>query len=165
MANRLKLYIPKSKGEWVWDFIGFTFYIGSILFLLAVWNELQNRVPVQYNAFGKIDRWQARKELLVLPDIGLFILILMQVLEKFPEAHNYPERFNSFNADAFYRHSRKLVNQLKNICLVLFSFILFESSFIALGWWNRVGPWLLPLILLGTGIPVIGGMIQQRNIR
>jgi len=122
-------------------------------------------VPVHYNAFGEIDRWGAKTELLILPGIGLFIIILMQVLEKFPEAHNYPERFNSFNTEAFYRHSRKIVNQLKNICLVLFSVILFESSFIALGWWNGVGPWLLPLILLGTGIPVIWGMIQQRNIR
>ena len=89
----------------------------------------------------------------------------MQVLEKFPEAHNYPNRFNESNAEQFYLHSRKLVNQLKNICLILFSLILFESVSIALGLVNGFGKWFLPITIIGTGIPIVLGMIKQKKIQ
>ncbi|OES43887.1 DUF1648 domain-containing protein [Domibacillus iocasae] len=125
--NRPKRNISKSRSEWVWDIIGFSFYISSVVFLLIIWDQLPDKVPGHYNALGEVDRWGAKTELLLLPGIGAFIIILMQVLEKFPKMHNYPERFNESNAEQFYLHSRKLVNQLKNICLLLFSVVLFES--------------------------------------
>ena len=79
-------------------------------------------------------------ELLLLPGIGLFMLFLIQFFERHPELHNYPQRFNQSNAEQFYLQSRKLANQLKNICLIIFySFsirVCFNSSRLVERFWN-----------------------------
>lgn len=163
--KRPKLTIAKTKSEWVWDIIGYLFYLGSIALLIIVWNKIPSEVPAHYNAVGDVDRWGSKMELLILPFVGAFILLFMQVLEKFPEVHNYPSRLNESNAEQFYLHSRKLLNQIKNICLILFSLILVESISIANDWWEGgFGVWFLPITILGTGIPIVLGIIKQRKI-
>ena len=70
--SRPKINIPKTKSEWIWDTIGFLFYLGSILLLIFVWNKLPSEVPAHYNALGEVDRWGSKWELLILPSIGAF---------------------------------------------------------------------------------------------
>lgn len=163
--KRPKLKIPKTKSEWVWDIIGYLFYIGSILFLVFVWGDLPDKVPAHFNGAGEVDRWGSKGELFILPVIALFILVLLQILEKFPEAHNYPARLNETNAAQFYLSSRKLLNKTKNICLIIFSAILFESVSIAMGWGGGIGKWFIPLLIIGTGFPIIQGILEQRKIK
>src|SRR5699024_10167296 len=110
-----------TKSEWIWDVIGYTFYLGSILFLIIMWNKIPAEVPGHYNALGEVDRWGSKWELLILPGTGLFLLLSMQSLEFFPEVHNYPKRFKPSNAKQFYLTSRKLINHLKNSCLIIFA--------------------------------------------
>ncbi|KKI89165.1 membrane protein [Bacillus sp. SA1-12] len=155
----------KTKGEWIWDIIGYSSYAASIIFLIFVWSILPGKVPGHYNASGEVDRWGSKWELLILPLVGAVIIVIMQVLERFPEVHNYPERLKKMNAAQFHLHSRKLVNQLKNICLVLFALILFESVSIALGWGSGFGKWILPVTIIGTGFPILAGILKQRKIK
>ena len=163
--ERPKINIPKTKSEWIFDSIGYSLYFGSIIFLIFVWGRLPEEVPGHYNALGEVDRWGSKWELLILPGVGAIIIILMQTIEKFPEVHNYPNRLNESNVKQFYLHSRKLVNQLKNICLLIFALILFESVSIALGWGSGFGLWFLPIIIIGTGIPITLGIMGQRKIK
>lgn len=164
MWERPKIKIPKTKGEWIWDAIGFTFYSGSAFFLLVNYTLLPEEVPVHYNAFGEVDRWGPKAELVVLPAVGAFIIIFLQLLEKFPQSHNYPERLNEANAKEFYLHSRKLMNQFKNISLIILALILVESIFIAQGWGNGFGAWFLPLVVLIGLTPIVIGIIKQKKI-
>ena len=164
-GKRPKIKLTKTKSEWVWDIIGYLFYLGTIIFLIIVWSKLPEEVPAHYNAIGEIDRWGSKWELLILPGLGAFIILLMQTFEKFPETHNYPQRFNESNAEQFYLHSRKMINQLKNICLIIFALILFESVSIAIGWGNGFGKWFLPIIIIGTGIPLVIGIMNQKKIK
>lgn len=163
--KRPKLKIPKTRSEWVWDIIGYSVYISSIIFLIYIWDSLPDKVPAHYNALGEVNRWGSKWELLILPGVGLFIILLMQTLEKFPETHNYPSRLNESNAEQFYLNSRKLLNQLKNICLIIFSFILLESVSIVLGWSKGFGVLFIPILLIGTGIPIVVGLMKQRKIK
>ncbi|WP_242223444.1 DUF1648 domain-containing protein [Bacillus cereus group sp. BfR-BA-01380] len=164
MLNRPKITISKTKSEWIWDIIGFLFYIGSIIFLIFLWSKIPEKVPTHFNGLGEADHMGSKWQLLILPGIGLFIALFMKFLEKHPESHNYPERFNESNAKQFYLQSRKIINQLKNICLIIFSLIVFESVFIGLGWGNGLGKWFLPIIFSGLGIPIVLGIIKQRKI-
>lgn len=163
-GERPKLYIPKTKSEWTWDVIGYSFFIGSLLLLIIIWVKLPDNVPAHYNALGEVDRWGSKWELLIMPGIGAFILIFMQIFERFPEIHNYPKRLNPSNAEQFYLNSRKLINQIKNICLILFAFISFESISHALGWNEGFGILFLPLTILGLGIPIVITMIRFKKI-
>jgi|SRR5699024_3641641 len=163
--ERPKIKIPKTKGEWLYDIIGYSLYIASIIFLIIIWTRLPEEVPAHYNAFGEVDRWGSKWELLALPGVGAFILLLMQTFERFPEVHNYPKRFNKSNAAQFYLNSRKLINQLKNICLIIFSLILFESVSIAIGWGNGFGKLFIPITIICLLIPIVIMMIRQKRIK
>jgi hypothetical protein len=107
----------------------------------------------------------AKMELLILPLIGALIAVLMQVIEKFPEMHNYPDRLNEGNVKEFYLLSRKMINCIKNICLIIFSLILFKSVTIALGSGAGFGALFLPILLLSVFIPIITGIVKQQRIR
>lgn len=168
MANswkRPKIKIVKTKSEWIWDIIGYSFYLGSLILLIYNWDQLPDKVPAHYNALGEVDRWGSKMELIILPIVGAFIAFMMQLFEKFPETHNYPERLNQENAKEFYLMSRKLVNQLKNICLIIFALILIESISIALGMENGFGVWFLPIPILSALIPIVLGIIKQKKIK
>ncbi|PFN22047.1 DUF1648 domain-containing protein [Bacillus cereus] len=139
-------------------------FFGSIIFLIIIWGRLPEEVPAHYNAYGGVDRWGSKWELLQLPGVGAFILLLIQTLEKFPEVHNHPQRLNESNAEQFYLNSRKMLNQLKNVCLLIFALIQFETISIALEWSGGFGKLFLPILLIGTGIPIVIGIIRQRKI-
>ncbi len=149
----------------VWDLIGAVSYFGSVLFLVVVWELLPASVPAHFNAAGEVDRWGSKGELLLLPMMGAFIFFLLHILEKFPEIHNYPRRFNEKNAASFYLASRKMMNQIKNICLAIFAFLLFESASIALGWRDGIGIWLLPIMTAALLFPIVIGIVRQKRIK
>lgn len=163
--KRPKIKIFKTKSEWIWDIIGYSFYLGSLIFLIYNWNGLPDVVPAHYNALGEVNRWGSKMELFILPIVGAFIALLMQLFEKLPESHNYPERLSKENAKEFYLLSRKLVNQIKNICLIIFALILIESVSIALGMGNGFGVWFLPIAILSALIPIVLVIIKQKKIR
>ena len=163
--KRPKIKIVKTKSEWLWDILGYSFYVGSFLFLIYNWNELPDKVPAHYNALGEIDRWGSKMELFLLPIIGAVMAVLMQLLERFPETHNYPTRLNEENAKEFYLLSRKLVNQLKNLSLIFFALLLIESITTALGWGNGIGIWFLPIIIISVLIPIVLGLMKQKRIK
>lgn len=163
--KRPKLNIPKTMGEKIGDGIGLTLYIGSILFLAYLWKDLPDKVPAHYNFAGEVDRWGSKWELWIFPFLGLFIFLFMTIFEKFPETHNYPKRFNESNAAQFYLISRKLINEIKNISLIIFAILMFESAAIAMGWWKGLGIWLLPIFIIGVGIPIVKMLLNQRKIK
>ena len=162
---KLKVELPKSKREWVWDIIGYGVYLASIIFLIYSWNSLPNEVPGHFNASGEVDRWGSKYELLILPTIGALIAVLMQFIEKFPESHNYPERLNEKNVKEFYLLSRKMANSIKNIALIIFALVLFESISIALERGHLLGQWLLPTIVISVLVPIGIGIVKQRKIK
>jgi len=123
----------------MWDLMGYLFFIGSVLLLVTVWSHLPDQVPAHFNFKGEVDRYGSKYELIILPVIGLFTMLLLLTFEKHPEMHNYPKRFNESNAAQFYLHSRKMLNQLKNMSLILFAVILFESVSMAFGWTEGMG--------------------------
>lgn len=163
--ERPKIEIPKTKSEWIWDAIGFTFYFGSLVFLIAIYNQLPVEVPVHYNSLGEVDRWGMKAELFTLPAVGAFIIVLMQLFEKFPQSHNYPERLNESNAKEFYLLSRRQMNQIKNISLIILTLVLLESVFVALGWSSGFGAWFLPFAILIVLIPIVIGILKQKKIK
>ncbi|HLR71776.1 MAG TPA: DUF1648 domain-containing protein [Pseudogracilibacillus sp.] len=163
--KRPRLNISKTKSEWIWDVIGYSTFIGSVVFLMIVWTEIPEEVPAHFNFKGEVDRFGSKWELFILPGIALLTTLLIQTLEKFPEIHNYPKRFSEANAKDFYLNSRKMVNQLKNAMLIIFSMILFESISIALGWDIRLNKFFMPIVIIGTGLPIIYALMKRRNIK
>ena len=147
------------------DIIGYTVYLGSIVFLMINWNALPEKVPAHFNAAGEVDRFGPKVEMIILPIVGAFVAGLMQWIERFPEKHNYPQRLNENNAKEFYLVSRKMMNRLKNICLLFFALSSFEIITIAQGLENPLGNWLFPALIVSVAIVIVYGIIKQVKIR
>lgn len=159
------LKLPKTKSEKIWNYIGGGKFVVSIIYIIFAWFELPNEIPAHFNGVGEVDRWGSKVELFILPFIGLFLWIVMGLLERAPHMHNYPARLNENNVEAFYLNSRKILNEVKNLCLIFFAFISFQMVRIGLGETNSLGWWVLPVILLGTAIPIIKGIIATAKIK
>lgn len=159
------LTLPKTKYEKCLDVIGSGLFTVSILFIILQWGNLPEEIPAHFNAKGEVDRWGSKIEVLILPGIGIFMWIFLGLLEKAPHMHNYPARLNECNVEAFYLNSRKLCNEVKNFCLILFAIISCEIVLVALGKIEGLGWWFLPVVLIGTGIPILKGLIASSKIK
>ena len=165
MMYRPILELPKTKRERVWDYIGGGIFLASIFYIIVIWGKLPDEVPAHFNGAGEVNRWGSKVELFILPFIGLFLWILMGLLEKAPHMHNYPARLNESNVEAFYLNSRKLLNEIKNLCLILFAIISVQIVRIALGEAQSLGWWFLPILLIGMAIVIIKGLVAASKIR
>lgn len=159
------LTLPKTKYEKCLDVIGSGLFTVSILFIILQWGNLPEEIPAHFNAKGEVDRWGSKIEVLILPGIGIFMWIFLGLLEKAPHMHNYPARLNERNVEAFYLNSRKLCNEVKNFCLILFAIISCEIVLVALGKIEGLGWWFLTVVLIGTGIPILKGLIASSKIK
>ncbi|PGH79711.1 hypothetical protein CN899_25375 [Bacillus thuringiensis] len=86
----------------------------------SLWGRLPEEVSVHYNAAGVVNCWGSKRELLLLPGIGVFLLLFLQILEKYPEFHTYPQRLNESNAAQFFVHSRNMINSMLIIGMMNF---------------------------------------------
>jgi uncharacterized membrane protein len=159
------LKLPKTKYEKFLDIIGGGLFIVSIIFIISQWSTLPEEIPAHFNGAGEVDRWGSKNEVFILPGIGIFLWIFLGLLEKAPYMHNYPSRLNESNVKAFYLNSRKLCNEIKNFCLILFAVISCEIVLVALGKVDGLGWWFLPVVLIGIGIPIVKGLIAASKIK
>lgn len=162
---RKKLNIPKTREEKIWDIIGVGSYVATVIFLIIIWRQLPEQVPLHMDLTGKVDDWAAKESMLVLPAISIIMFILLHILEKFPHVYNYPKRLNDKNAASFYRVNRKMLNKLKNLIILVFCIIDVEFSLIALGWIDDGHAWTFIIILLAVFYPIVEGLIKQRKVK
>lgn len=159
------LKLPKTTYEKILDYIGGGLFVLSILYILVMWGKLPEETPAHFNGAGEVNRWGSKIEVLIMPFIGIFLWIFLGVLERAPHMHNYPARLNESNVEAFYLNSRIIVNEIKNLCLILFAAISFQMIRIALGGVESIGWWFLPLVLIGTAIPIVKGIVARTKIK
>ncbi|MBU9723693.1 MULTISPECIES: DUF1648 domain-containing protein [Bacillaceae] len=162
-SNRPKIpleELEKSAFERFLSIISILIFLGSVVFLVVIWSNLPDQVPAHFGATGEVNRHGSIWELVVLLAVGAVLYVLMHVLEKYPHLHNYPVEITELNAAEAYRISRTLIGTLKNVILILFSVLMVNSTVIALGWGDGIGILLLPLVLLGTGLPTIIALVR-----
>ncbi|MGN7479773.1 DUF1648 domain-containing protein [Solibacillus silvestris] len=163
-TKRPKIHIPKTKSEWLMD-IGGYIALAAMLSILAVnWGDLPNKVPAHFDGSGNVDRFGSKLELLILPGIAIGMQLFLMILEKFPETHNYPERLNESNIEAFYTNSRQTLNYMRNIINVLFAYIVYRTIDIALGDEASIG-WPFFAIMIALFIVLIWKIVKIMKIK
>ncbi|MBM7607185.1 putative membrane protein [Lysinibacillus composti] len=159
------IIFPKTKLEKVADWVGISLFLVAIFYIIIMWGNIPNEVPGHFNSKGEVDRWGTKFEILILPVIGAFLFVLLSLLEKAPHMHNYPKRLNESNVEQFYLASRKMLNMIKNICLLLFTFLTIQIVRVSLGEIYTLGVWFLPIILIIIFGTIIFGIIKQSKIK
>lgn len=164
LTKRPKIKIPKTKSEWLMDIIGYIALAIMLAVLFVNWSELPNEIPAHFDGSGNVNRWGSKWELLILPGIGIAMHIFLMILEKFPETHNYPARFNETNAEVFYRNSRQTLNYMRNIINILFAYIVYRIMMIALEEATTIG-WPFFVILAALFAVLIWKMVKIYKIK
>lgn len=164
LTKRPKIAIPKTKSEWLMDIVGYVALAVMLAVLIMNWGALPNEIPAHFDASGNVDRWGSKMELLILPGIGIGMHFFFMIIEKFPETHNYPARLNESNMEAFYTNSRQILNYMRNIINVLFTYIVYRSVAIALGDEATIG-WPFFGILIVLFVVLIWKIVKHIRIK
>ena len=154
MMKQPKMKITKSPIARFLDVLTLGIFLAVIIYLIVQFQALPDRVPGHYDATGTVDRWGSKLELWLLPVIAAALWIGMTFLEKYPHAFNYMN-LREDNIEAQYRNGMLMVNVLKNESVLLFSFLIYQGTRIALGEADGLGPYFM-LIFIGV---IFGSMI------
>ena len=160
-----KIKIPKTKAEVIFNIIGYSAYIMAILFLIFKFFQLPDEIPAHFSYSGEVTRWGSKMEIIILPLIGTFTILLTEFFERNPQFHNYPSRLTEENAEQFYLNSRKLLNQMKNIMSLMFAYLIVEIILVSEGVSEDLGALPMTIFLIALFIPIIFGLIRQSKIK
>lgn len=165
MKQRPKLDIPKTPVERFANIIGYSVFIGGLIYAILNFSSLPEEIPMQFGADGEVNRYGSPYEMIILLVLPFILIPGLEFLERFPQVHNYPLRMDESNMEAFYLNSRKIANFSKNACLIIFAIVFIEITNYALTGTFLFGSLLLPLVLILALGPVVWGLWQRWKIK
>lgn len=130
--------------------LSFSILIGTFIFLAVYWNNIPDKVPAHYNAFGEINRFGKKSELLFCPIIALTIYLGISILERYPKAWNTGVNITPENRNFVYTQLKNMIITEKFAVVFTFSFITAMSALSL-----PLPSWFLPMDLLIVFLPII----------
>lgn len=110
-----------------WRFLPIILCTAFIVFVLATWQQLPERIPTHFNAAGVADDWSGRNSVLTLPFMAFFLFALLQVVERMPERMNYPFAITESNKAHQHRLAIRMLRALSSVISCLFLSIYLET--------------------------------------
>lgn len=160
MNNRPKLKLAKTRFEIIFDSITVIAFFLSIIYLVNQWTVLPNEIPAHYNIAGEVDRWGSKWEMLIMPIIAMLMWLSMTVLEKYPHVYNYMN-LRKDNVREQYMNARLMLNVIKNIVVLLFVYITWNSVQVALEKSASLGSSFVFIFLGALFIPLMFFIIRS----
>ncbi|MDG5471938.1 DUF1648 domain-containing protein [Jeotgalibacillus sp. ET6] len=131
MDKRPVLNLPKTPLEKGLNVAAILIFTALLVYLFFHAPSLPDQIPTHFNAAGEPDDWSSPWFILLLPLIGVILWVGMTILERYPHVYNYL-RLTEDNVKYQYRNARMMINVLKNLILVLFSYITLQSAQVGL---------------------------------
>ena len=147
-TKKPKLDIEKPAVAKAFDVLVIALFAASLVYLVLQWNQLPDRIPAHFGAGGEVDRYGSRMELLLLPIIGVVMWGGMWLLEKYPHVYNYLN-LRPDNIEIQYRYGVVFMNVMKNISTLLFVFLIWQTTDIALA---RIESLNMPIFITILGL-------------
>ena len=130
-TEKPELDIEKLAVAKVFDVLVVALFAAALVYLIVQWNQLPDEIPAHFGGDGEVDRYGSRAELLLLPVIGLIMWVGMSVLEKYPHTYNYIN-LRPDNKEIQYRYGVLFMNIIKNLSTLLFVFLIWQMTDIAM---------------------------------
>ena len=115
--------IKKTALDYISDIICWGIAIGIPLYLIIAWKNIPNEIPMHYDAWGNVDRWGSKGELLILPIMTFIMCVFLSVIECFPQVWNTGVKVTEENKERVYRVLKNLIKTVKLIAIVDFAFM------------------------------------------
>ena len=130
-TEKPELDIEKLAVAKVFDVLVVALFAAALVYLIVQWNQLPDEIPAHFGGDGEVDRYGSRAELLLLPVIGLIMWVGMWLLEKYPHTYNYIN-LRPDNKEIQYRYGILFMNVIKNLSTLLFVFLIWQMTDIAM---------------------------------
>jgi uncharacterized membrane protein len=163
--ERPDIKIKRTAIDWAMEFIAFSFLMILIVLPIVYYGILPETVPVHFNGAGQPDGYGSKNTLLILPMAGLFVYLLLTVIEAFPQVYNFPVEITPENAASQYGLATRLIRILKMVILIIFSFISYQTIRTASGAAEGLGKAFLPIFLLITFGVILVYLVSALNNR
>lgn len=102
--------------------------IGTIIYLIIIWNTIPNEIPGHYNALGEVDKITNKSSLIVLPIISWIMYIGLSVVELFPQIWNTGVTVTQENQQRVYRILKNMLVTIKFFMVVSFTYLSINSA-------------------------------------
>ena len=141
--------------DWLMEGIAIVSFLSFMGFILYSWPHLPETLPTHFDAAGNPDAWGSKVSILFMPAVGIFIYILLTLINLIPHKFNYLHAITPANAMAQYRMATRLIRYLKIILVLLFFYISYSTVKVAGGGASGLGLWFLPVFLGMLFIPLM----------
>lgn len=91
---------------------GWVLVLGAAVDLALRMPTLPDRVPVHFDAAGNPDRWGSPGEAWAGVAVMLLVQVMLTLVARVPDKHNYPVRVTEENAQRLYRVSEQMLAHL-----------------------------------------------------
>lgn len=135
--------IKRGKFDIVLNMLCLIMLISTILFLIIIWSEIPDKIPMHYDFTGNIDRWGSKLEVIILPIITWIMYIFMTIIEKFPKVWNTGVEVTEENKERVYSTLLHLMSTIKFIVVCVFMYLTVQTALAF-----ELSSWFLPIFLL-----------------
>lgn len=100
----------------------------TTIYVIFMYIQLPDKIPVHYNASGIIDRYGSKIELFILLVVAWGMYLGLSVVAKFPQTWNTGVTVTAKNKDRVYRITKNMLKTIKMEIVITFSYIAYNTT-------------------------------------
>jgi len=154
METRPKIKPELTSADRLLEIAGWLALAFIWVITLFHYRNLPEIIPSHFNAAGQADGFGPKASIFILPVLGTILFIGLTILNQFPQVFNYPVKITPENAAKQYAMAARMLRFLKLSILVIFSIVVWLSSYAAIHQTNSIGIWLLPAMMIIIFVPL-----------
>ncbi len=165
MENRPKISVPLTRLDWLLEALALLSILVLIFLPIYYYDVLPDKIPRHYNLQGQPDAYGGKSNLWVLALVGALLYLLLTVINRFPQAFNYPQNITPENARIQYAKAARLVRWLKVIIGIGFAFMTFRTIQVALRHQQTLGQGFFWIFTGAISLAVIYYLFQALSAK
>ncbi|OIQ30708.1 MAG: hypothetical protein BM564_00390 [Bacteroidetes bacterium MedPE-SWsnd-G2] len=163
-TNRPKIIIPLQTIDILVELTTFSLLLFSWGYSWSNYSTLPDTIPTHFNASGIADDFGDKSTIWILPILFLTTYLLLFIVNRFPEYHNYMVKITTENAYRNYKFSTQTLRLINLFCAVLFAYINYFTIQYALQSQQQLGQWFLPTVIAFTVLLPIFLFFRSKHI-
>lgn len=155
MTIRPKIRLELTPTDQFLEILGWFALLLLVGLALVNFFQLPDTIPTHFNAVGEVDAYGGKINILTLPIIGAVLFVGLTVLNRYPHVFNYPTEITAENALRQYTNATRVIRYLKLAVVLIFTFLVFKTSSIAMDKSEGLGLQIYVVIFFLSTLPML----------
>lgn len=122
------MMIKKNSLDIIAEVICIAVLAFTTIYVIFMYIQLPDKIPVHYNASGIIDRYGSKIELFILLLVAWGMYLGLSVVAKFPQTWNTGVTVTTKNKDKVYRITKNMLKTIKMEIVITFCYITYNTT-------------------------------------